>query len=799
MLRRFVLVAVVAMMTAPAWAAPPDGQRPIGDVARVVRAADGVIIDCADGSQVRLSVLAADLVRVRATFGRPLPARDHSWAIEKTAWEPARFTVREDAAEIVVATDELEVAVRRAPLLVAFRDARTHRPVDGDVRPMSAAAKTGVVTAYKRFGFDEHFYGLGEKAAPLDKRRGGFTMWNTDVGFSDGTDPIYQSVPFYIGWEAGQAYGIFFDNSYRTTFDLGKTQQEYASFSAQMDPGDAGLDYYFFWGPAMKKVVSRYADLTGHMPLPPRWALGHQQSRWSYYPAATVEAVVDRYRKDDLPLDVVYLDIDYMDDYRVFTWSPKSFPDPRGLVERLGRRGVKVVTIVDPGVKYQPQQRGYAVFDDGLARDFFLRRRGGALYVGTVWPGEAVFTDYTKDAARRWWGDLHRAYTDAGVAGIWNDMNEPSDFVDKTGRSQMDVVSDDGGARSPYAKNRNVYGMLMSRATYEGLARLQPDRRPYVITRAGFAGVQRYATMWTGDNASTWEHLALTLPMLESLGLSGQPFVGADVGGFFGRSNGELVTRWYQAAFLAPFCRNHKNREANDQEPWRFGTRYEDIIRKYLKLRYRLLPFLYTVLEEAHRTGLPLFRPLILDYPEDPDVVAVDDEFMVGDDLLAAPVLHPGAESRMVYLPAGTWIDYWTGKRFRGPATVRALAPLETIPLFVRAGAVIPTGPEMSWVGEKPADPLTFEVYPDDQGRASGVLYEDDGTSPAYLTGAYRRTEVRVAPAGGALAAQVSVSGGRFDPGSRRVSYVVRGSSRYRRVTQRSAPLSAPASAETKK
>jgi len=775
-------LALALIAPAPAWAFSLDGQKPIGDVAHVSRAGASLLIDCTDRSQVLLSPLAADLVRVRASFGRPLPARDHSWAIAKTDWGAPRWTVRESPAEIVVITDEIEVAVQRAPLLVEFRDAKTHRPVNRDVRPMSFAAKTGVVAGYKRLGFDEHFYGLGEKAAPLDKRRGGYTMWNTDTSYGEGTDPIYQSIPFYLGWEWGQVYGIFFDTSYRSEFDMGKTQQEYLGFSAETSPDDAQLDYYFFWGPSMKKVVSRYADLTGHMPLPPRWALGHQQSRWSYYPDKTVVELVDRYRADDLPLDVVYLDIDYMDDYRVFTWSPRAFPDPRGLIARLGRQGVKVITIVDPGVKYQPHQPGYRVFDEGTAHDFFLRRRGGAVYVGAVWPGEAVFTDYTKEAARRWWGDLHQVYTDVGVAGIWNDMNEPSDFVDKSGKSQADVVSDDGGTRSPYAKNRNVFGTLMSRATYEGLERLAPDKRPFVVTRAGSAGVQRYAVSWTGDNASTWEHLALTLPMFQSLGLSGQPFVGADIGGFFGRSNGELVARWYETAFLVPFCRNHKVRDGNDQEPWRFGSHTEAIIRKYLKLRYRLLPFLYTVLEEAHRTGVPMFRPVLLNYPTDPDAVALDDEFMVGDDLLVAPILRPGAESRLVYLPEGTWIDYWTGTRHAGRTTSRVAAPLETVPLFVRAGAVIPTGPEMNWVGEKALDPLTFEIYPDEHGRAQGMLYEDDGASPAYLAGKVRRTEIRVAPGGGGLTATLSTPDDHFDPGRRRIRYVIRGTGKYRQV-----------------
>jgi alpha-glucosidase len=385
-----------------------------------------------------------------------------------------------------------------------------------------------------------------------------------------------------------------------------------------------------------------------------------------------------------------------------------------------------------------------------------------------------VFVDYTREDARRWWGDLHRAYLDHGVAGIWNDMNEPADFVDQTGKNQMDVVSYDEGENSTHAKNRNVFALLMARATYEGLERLRPDRRPYMITRAAYAGIQRYSTMWTGDTNSTWEALGLNIPMFTSLGLSGQPFVGSDVGGFIGRGNGELLTRSYQISFLAPFCRNHKVIDGYDQEPWRFGKFYEDIIRKYLKLRYRLLPFLYTTLEEAHRTGVPLFRPLVLTYQDDTNTFNLDDQFMVGDDLLVAPVLKPDVTRRLVYLPKGVWYDYWTNRKYQGGGVISVEAPLETVPMFVRAGAIIPMGPEMNYVGEKPFDPITLNIYPDEKGNASTSLYEDDGLSPAYKQGGFRRTIFKVEPAGTGFTVNVAAPQGQYRPGPRKLAFVVK-------------------------
>ena len=752
------LALCVVLICSRAAAIDLTGLRHIGGVAGFVKTDSGLTLTCTDQSEVRIAVLAPDLIRVRAAFLKKLPAHDHSWAIDKTSWEVPHWTVSEDPAALRLATDEIELIVRRAPLLLEFRDAKTHREIDADQQPMLFDPQSDSVAAARRLGLDEHFYGLGEKAAHLDKRRGEFSMWNSDTfGYQEGTDPVYQSIPFYLGWQRGAAFGIFFDNSYRTHFDFGASSQEYAAFSAE----GGEMNYYFFQGPSIRKILARYTELTGRMPLPPMWALGHQQSRYSYYPDTLAEEIVRRYRQEDLPLDVLHLDIHYMDGFRVFTWNPQRFPNPKAFTDKLRARGVKVVTIVDPGIKYRDP--GYSVYEDGAAQDFFLKRSDGRPYVARVWPGDSVFVDFTKEAAARWWGDLHRAYTDAGVAGIWNDMNEPSDFNDQTGKSQMDVVAYDGGENSPYAQYRNVFALNEARATYEGLQRLRPNQRPYVITRAGYAGIQRYATVWTGDNRSTWDALALSLPMFMTLGLSGEPFSGADIGGFMGRTDPELLVRWYQVGFLTPFCRNHAGIDSPDHEPWRFGKYYEDIIRKYLKLRYRLLPFLYTALEESHRTGLPMLRPLLLNYQDDENVLGIDDEFMIGADLLAAPILKPNLTARLVYLPRGLWFDYWTGAAQQGGHMIRVEAPLETAPLFVRAGAILPTSPEMNYVGMKPTDPVRFEIYPDAQGQASATLYEDDGVTEDYRQGKFRRTTVSFRR----NQIELGAPEGSFDPGRR--------------------------------
>jgi alpha-glucosidase len=782
---RPVIASVCLLLLAgSAWSQDADALRPIGAVTATSRFERGVRLACDDGATVTLSVLAPDLVRVRTLFGGQPDAPDHSWAVSRTDWEPVPWRMHEDAAAVTLTTDELEVVIRRRPLLIEFREAATHRLVNADERPMARDPRTGRVAAAKRLGLEEHFYGLGEKAAHLDRRRGEFVLWNSDTpGYTEGTDPLYQTIPFYLGLEGGRAYGLFYDNSRRSTFDFGHTTQDDAGYTA-----DGGvLDYYFFQGPGLKKILGRYTELTGRMPLPPLWSLGNQQSRYSYYPAAMVSRIAATYRAHDLPLDVLYLDIHYMDAYRVFTWDPGRFPDPAALTASLGRDGIKVVTILDPGVKYQPAG-GYAVFDEGLAHDYFLRRTDGSLYIGEVWPGKAVFVDYTRDDARRWWGDQLHALIDRGVAGIWTDMNEPSDFADKSGASQHDVVFDYRQARTPYAQNRNVFALMMARATYEGLERLQPGRRPFVITRAGYAGIQRFATMWTGDNNATFDSLALNLPMFASLGLSGEAFVGADVPGFIGRGDGELLARSYQVACFAPLCRNHGAIDSYDHEPWRYGAPYEAIVRKYLNLRYRLLPFLYTTLEEAHRTGVPLFRPLLLEFQDDPTTLNLDDEFMVGDALLAAPVLRAAERGREVYLPPGRWFDFWSGAPVRDGNFFRVEAPLDRLPLFVRGGSVVPSTIAMSHTGEKPWNPLRFDLYPDAAGAAAGSLYEDDGASPAYLQGAFRRTTLTLA------AGRITLSAaGNFTPPARRFELILHAAPALQAIVQDGRPL--PASA----
>lgn len=581
---------------------------------------------------------------------------------------------------------------------------------------------------------DTYFYGLGDKTGHLNKRGYRYRMWNTDdpSPHVESFEVLYKSIPFFMTLRDRQAFGIFFDNTYRSVFDMGKENSAYYYFGAV----DGNLDYYFIYGPSVREVIGGYTDLTGATPLPPLWTLGYQQCRWAYAPEKRLIEVADTFREKHIPCDVLYLDIDYMDGYRVFTWDEKKFPDPEKMLRALRERGYKVVTIIDPGVK---KDGGYPVYREGLEKGFFVTDKDGIPYVNKVWPGAALFPDFSNELVRKWWAGKQKIMTDIGVAGIWNDMNEPAGF---DGPLPDDARFNHNGMRTDHREMHNVYGHLMSKATYEGLKEAT-GKRPFVVTRAGYAGTQKYATVWTGDNQSIWDHLKMSLPMLMNLGMSGMPFCGSDVGGFSWDCTAELLSRWVQAGCFTPLFRNHSNIFTRDQEPWAFGEETEAINRKYIELRYRLLPYLYDLFHQEESTGLPVIRPLLLHYQEDEKTYELNDQFLCGEEILVAPVVHQGEQARMVYLPQGDdWIDFWTNERFGGGQYMVRETPIDICPIFIKAGSVIPMYPVQQYVGEQTLDELTLDIYPPKNGeRCRYIHYQDDGESFAYRDGAFNLYE----------------------------------------------------------
>ena len=619
------------------------------------------------------------------------------------------------------------------------------------------AASSDALRLSRPLASKERIYGLGERTGDMNKRGQTFPIWNIDPhkGHNSQTETMYTSIPFYLGLtvDDGRAYGVLLDHMGRIEIDMGRSNASLASMTVQGD----SLVVYYFTGPTPASVMQQYTTLTGHMPLPPRWTLGHHQCRWSYSSAQQVRSVATQFRERNHPLDAIWLDIDYMDGYRDFTWDPITFPQPEQLLTELHDQGIHLVTIIDPGTKIDEQ---YAVYQQGMKHDYFCRYENGDIFTGNVWPGACVFPDYSQSDVRTWWGNLYQSLLDIGVDGIWNDMDEPAltnmmvpnepEIVTKSNTMPENVLHRAGGdqptgpdgATTLHTFFHNAYGMEMARSTYEGLLRLRPDTRPFVMTRSGTAGVQRYAAVWTGDNTSQWEHIFLAMPMCLNLSMSGVAFVGVDIGGFWDPGNGELLLRFAQLGALLPFCRNHNALGNPDQEPWAFGEPFESAYRTAMEVRYQLLPYLYTLFHQAATTGAPIIRPLYYHYPQDEQACDVQDEFLVGDTLLSAPLYEQGTTSRTVYLPEGIWFDYWTGQEYGGKGTSEIAAPLEHWPLFIRGNSIVPSGPVLQFVDQAPTDPLTFTCYMATDGLANYTLYEDDGSTLAYQQGAFAETTI---------------------------------------------------------
>lgn len=698
----------------------------LGAAGRVEAETAGVRV-WAGGAEVVVQVLAEDLARVRL-IPPGVRRRLASPAVIKQDWAPPEVTLGEDEEAVELTTPALRVRLDKASLRVTFR-----RPdgtlINRDHPSAGMGWRGSSVFCRKELLPGEHFYGLGEKMGALDKRGRVWTLWNTDVcPHLPSTDPLYVSIPLLIGLRNGQAHGLFFDNTFRSRFDLGRRSGRWYTYEA--DGGE--LDYYFFAGPGLKDILRRYTELTGRTPLPPLWALGYHQCRYSYYPQAEVERVAAEFRRRDIPCDALYLDIHHMDGYRVFTFDPRRFPDPAGLARRLAEQGFKLVSIVDPGVKADPE---YRIYREGTERGYWVRGPQGEPVVRRVWPGKAVFPDFLREEVRRWWAGCHEVLFDAGIAGVWNDMNEPASFGVPSRTLPLNARHGEPDEVLDHSEVHNAYANFMAEATRAAFAAGRPGERPFVITRAGYAGIQRHAAVWTGDNSSWWEHLLQSIPMLLNLGLSGVPLVGADVGGFLDEADGELVARWTQLGACTPLFRNHSALDSRRQEPFAFGPDIEAICRKYIKLRYRLLPYLYTLLYEAATEGFPPLRPLVLEFPGDERTHRLFDQFLLGPDLLVAPVYLPGAESRSVYFPEGAWADYWTGRIHAGGRAVTVEAPLDVLPLYLRRGAILPHGPAMNFTGERPPAVELLDVYPTERGSGSSALYLDDGRTLDYQTG----------------------------------------------------------------
>ncbi|MCY7410383.1 MAG: glycoside hydrolase family 31 protein, partial [Chitinophagales bacterium] len=676
-------------------------------------------------SEVEVKVVSDEIIRVRVA---PLSQflDEFSYALADKPMHVTRIDATTAEEYYSVSTNTVSCRIYKSDFRIAFVDL-DENVINEDHAPMHWEEHSEFggyyVYATKKYQPGEHFFGLGDKPMDLDLLGKRVQTWGTDAyNFHRETDPLYKNIPFYIGIHSNKSYGIFFDNTFKTFFDFGKESNHQISFWA--DGGE--MQYYYIHGPHMMDVVKRYCELTGSHPMPPKWALGFQMSRWGYFPEKKVKELTKTFRDKKVPCDVIHFDIDYMDGYRCFTWNKKYFPNPKKLIDDLMQTGFKVVAIIDPGIKMDDN---YWVFKEGKEQKYFCRRSDDYFMEGNVWPGRCQFPDFTNPKVREWWGTLFKELVAQGVAGIWTDMNEPAVFG--LGTFPLDVRHNYDGYRGSHRKAHNVYGMQMVRATYDGLKKLMKNKRPFTITRSGYAGMQRYSSTWTGDNHATWDHLKLAVQMMQRLSMSGVSFAGSDIGGFTGEPDGELYTRWIQFGVFSPFMRVHSAGDTREREPWTFGKKYEEIVKIFIELRYKLIPYIYSVFWENSRYNFPMLRSIAMMEQEVTENFSRDDQFVFGDKLLVAPILEYGATSREVYLPKGLWYNFWNFQVYQGNQTHYIDSPLESMPIFVKAGAVIPEAPVMQYVDEHEIDVMLLNVYFAPY-HVNSFLFEDNGDTFGY-------------------------------------------------------------------
>jgi alpha-glucosidase len=680
-----------------------------------------------------LMVYSPSIIRVRLDK-KPL-GRNFSYAVVGLPQKTKTNIIQTDES-ITLLTDSLKVIVYKKPFRIAYYTT-DGQLINQDEPGLSTSWVNEAVTDYKTMMPDERFIGLGEKTGNLDRKGNGYTNWNSDVyGYSVDQDPLYSTIPFYIGLHHNLNYGIFLDNTYQTDFNFGASNNRFSSFSAR----GGEMNYYFIYHKQLADIITSYTALTGRIKMPPLWSLGYQQNRYSYYPDTEVMRIAHTLREKKIPADGITLDIHYMDRYQLFTWDKKRFPNPVNLTDNLNKLGFKVTVIVDPGIKVQKDAKAY---QDGVKDSVFIQYPDHTFYTGQVWPGWCNFTDFTSQKGRDWWMKQVKFFADNGVSGIWNDMNEFSTWGQKV---PDNVLFDFDGAKTTHLQAHNVYGLEMIRSSYEG-ARQHFNERPFVLSRSGYAGLQRYSAMWTGDNRAEENHMIAGVRLMSSLGLSGVPFTGMDIGGFTGGASTSLFIRWMQIGAFIPYYRNHTALNTKSSEPWTYGEDALEISRNYINLRYKLLPYIYSTFYEASQNGLPIVRSLAINYAFDTNVYSTDfqNQYLFGKAFLVAP-FESTKEYGKIYLPKGQWYDLYTDELMQGgKSTIQPLS-VSSLPVFVKESSIIPMQSLIQNTAEMPTDTLSLHIY---NGNIANefVYYEDDGKSFNYENNDFYKRTIRFNPA----------------------------------------------------
>lgn len=715
-----------------------------------------IVTDNAFGT---VSVYSPSIVRVR--FDKQKLRPDFSYAVVMTP-QQANARISSDSKEISIITDSLKVRISKTPFAVAFYTP-DDRLINKDETGLTTSWVGEEVTTYKTMQEGERFIGLGEKTGDLNRRGNGYTNWNTDAyGYLANQDPIYATVPFYMGIHHNMNYGIFLDNTFQSDFNFGASNNRFSFFGAR----GGEMNYYFIYHQRVADIIKSYTALTGRMQMPPLWSLGYQQNRYSYYPDTEVLRIAQTLREKKIPADGITLDIHYMDRYQLFTWDKQRFPDPPGLTAKLKQMGFTTTVIVDPGIKTEP---GAAAFERGLKADAYIKYSDGTNYTGEVWPGWCHFPDFSGEKGRNFWRSEMKFFSDNGVSGIWNDMNEIATWGQKF---PSNVIFDFEGRKASHLEAHNVYGSLMARTSYEG-ARAALKQRPFVLTRAGYAGMQRYTAIWTGDNRSEDNHMLAGVRLLNSLGLSGVPFTGMDIGGFTGNPSIPLYSRWIQLGSFVPYFRNHTGVNTKSSEPWAFGEEVTEIARNYISLRYKMMPYLYSTFYEATQNGMPVVRSLAIDNTFDDNIYnsAFQNQFLFGSSVMVTPV-ESGKDLMKVYFPKGQWYNLYTDEIENGSTQKAVELTIQKLPAYVKESSIIPMQSLVQSTSIAPTDTLQLHIY---KGAVNNsfVYYEDDGRSFQHENGVFYKRNITYNGAAGTLV--IDKAEGNYASQFRHIALVLHG------------------------
>ncbi|MBB5635975.1 alpha-glucosidase [Pedobacter cryoconitis] len=680
-----------------------------------------------------VTVYSPAVIRVR--LDQKDLGKDFSYAVISKPVK-TNVTITQNEQEITVKTDSLKARITKKPYSITFYTL-DDKVISQDEKGLTTSWVSNEVTTYKKMQEGERFVGLGEKTGNLDRKGSGYTNWNFDAyGYSTGQDPIYSTIPFYMGIHHGLNYGIFLDNTYQSDFNFGASNNRFSSFGAQ----GGEMNYYFIYHQRLADIITSYTALTGRMNLPPLWSLGYQQNRYTYYPETEVFRIAQTLREKKIPADGITLDIHYMDQYKLFTWDKSRFPNPLAMNKKLAAMGFTTTVIVDPGIKVE---KGYQAYESGLKENIFIKYPDSTNYSGQVWPGWCNFPDFTSEKGRSWWRNEVKFFANTGVSGIWNDMNEIATWGNKMPNN---VLFDYDGAIASHKQAHNVYGLQMARSSYEGAKASMGNKRPFILTRAGYAGLQRYTAIWTGDNRPEEDHMLLGVRLINSLGLSGVPFAGMDIGGFIGTPGNSLFARWVQIGAFNPYFRNHAAVNTQSSEPWTHGEEVLEVSRNYINLRYKLMPYLYSTFFEATQNGLPVMRTLAIDYTFDAKVfdTQFQNQYLFGKSFMVLP-FESTKEFGNAYFPKGLWYDLYTDETQTGGTEKILRLSKNKLPVYVKESSIVPMQSLVQSTQEKPADTLVLHIY---RGALTNsfVYYEDDGQTFNYEKGDFYKRKITYDP-----------------------------------------------------